>query len=215
MRFAERREAILDRIALHAHGKAELIAVSKMVEAKRLLEALQAGHHVFAENYVQEAKAKWPALRARYPDLRLHLIGHLQSNKAEDAVALFDRIDTLDRPKLAATLAGAMRKLNKTIPLLIEVNIGREPQKHGCMPEDVAALLQLARGDYGLKVEGLMCIPPAAQDPKPFFTACAALARQHQLATLSMGMSADYVPALQAGASEIRIGSALFGARPA
>lgn len=208
MSIASNLQAFRDRLL----PQATLVAVSKTVEPARLEEALAAGQRVFGENYVQEAKAKWPPLRVRFPDIQLHLIGHLQSNKAEEAVMLFDRIDTLDRPRLAEALAAAMAKKKRAIPLLIEVNIGEEPQKSGCLPKDLPALLALAH-TRGLDVRGLMCIPPADKDPAPYFRQCAALAAQHQLSVLSMGMSADYEKALACGATEIRVGTALFGAR--
>lgn len=189
-----------------------LVAVSKTVEATRLKDALATGHRLFAENYVQEAQEKWPALRRAYPDVSLRLIGHLQSNKAADAVALFDRIDTLDRPKLVRALAKEMEKQKRRVPLLIEVNIGGETQKHGAAIPDVPDLLNLARA-AGLIVEGLMCIPPHSHDPVPYFKTCAALAQQLQLPTISMGMSADYKEAITCGSTEIRLGTALFGAR--
>ncbi len=194
---------------------ARLIAVSKEVEAARLREMLETTEHrLFGENYVQEAGAKWPTLRAAYPDIELHLIGHLQSNKADDAVELFDAIDSLDRIKLADALAKSMQKQNKRVPLLIEVNIGREPQKHGCLPDDVSALLAHARA-LGLDVQGLMCIPPAGVDPAPFFRELAQMARQLELPRISMGMSSDFKEAVKCGATEVRVGSALFGERPA
>jgi pyridoxal phosphate enzyme (YggS family) len=191
----------------------KLIAVSKTVEALRLQEALAAGQRAFGENYVQEAKSKWPLLREVYADIELHLIGHLQSNKAEEAVRAFDAIDTLDRPKLAHALATAMRKLNRSLPLLIEVNSGREPQKAGCLPEAAAALLTLARDELQLNVRGLMCIPPEGTDPAPYFRELVALARSLQLPDISMGMSNDFEMAIACGATQVRVGSLLFGAR--
>ena len=189
-----------------------LIAVSKTVDEARLREAIAAGQRVFGENYVQEAKAKWPILKAEYPDIQLHLIGHLQSNKADDAVKLFDRIDTLDRPSLAEALAKAMRKHNRNIPCLLQVNIGDEPQKAGCAIADIPTLLGLAE-QLQVIVIGFMCIPPEGQDPQPYFKKLAELANQHHLKTISMGMSGDYEIAVTHGSTEVRIGSAIFGAR--
>ncbi len=190
----------------------KLIAVSKTVEGARLEAALADGQRVFGENYVQEAAAKWPGLRARYPDIELHCIGHLQSNKALEAVKLFDCIDTLDRESLAQALARAMDKAGRRVPLLVEVNIGAEPQKSGCLPEQVSALLATARA-LKLDVQGLMAIPPADADPTPYFQRLAAMNRELGLARLSMGMSADYAAAIAAGATEVRVGSILFGKR--
>lgn len=203
------------RDAGRAEDTVRLIAVSKGVETDKLELALEdAEQRIFGENYVQEAARKWPALRAAYPDIELHLIGHLQTNKAEDAVELFDAIDSLDRIKLADALAKAMQKKKKRVPLLIEVNTDHEPQKHGCLPSDVPALLQHAR-NLGLDVQGVMCIPPAGHDPSPFFDALAQMAEQLGLPRISMGMSSDYEKAIHHGATEVRVGSKLFGARPA
>lgn len=189
-----------------------LVAVSKTVEETRLLEAIEAGQRVFGENYVQEAKAKWPVIKSRFPDIRLNLIGHLQSNKADDAVMLFERIDTLDRISLADALAKAMQKKNRHVPCLIEVNIGAEPQKAGCAVEAVPALLAHARG-LGIKIEGLMAIPPAGEEAQPYFKKLAVLAKTLGLSVISMGMSQDYETAIACGATEVRIGSGIFGAR--
>lgn len=209
MSIRENIAAIRQRIP----NPVQLMAVSKTVEAALLEEALVAGQRLFGENYVQEAASKWPALKARYPDTELHFIGHLQSNKADEAVALFDAIDTLDRPKLAHALAKAMAKAGRRVPLLIEVNIGAEPQKAGCLPADVPALLQLARDELKLDVRGLMCIPPAGEDPAPYFCQLSALANTHNLPVRSMGMSADYECAIANGATLVRLGTSLFGAR--
>jgi len=189
-----------------------LVAVSKTVEEARLREALAAGQRVFGENYVQEAKAKWPALKAEFPDIQLHLIGHLQSNKAEDAVRLFDRIDTLDRVSLAQALAKAMQKQARKVPCLIEVNIGNEPQKGGCAIDELPALIDFARG-LSVELLGLMAIPPEGQDPKPYFEKLASLAKEYKLRVISMGMSSDYEAAIACGATEVRVGSAIFGHR--
>lgn len=200
-------------IKTHLPAGVQLVAVSKKVEGGRLEEALAAGQRVFGENYVQEAAGKWPALRARFPDIRLHLIGHLQSNKAEAAVKIFDRIDTVDSEKLALALARAMQKTGRHISVLLEINIGREPQKSGAMPEDAEKLLVFAR-TQGLRVGGLMCIPPEGQDPVPYFKALRGLTDGLKLAVCSMGMSADYEAAMACGATEVRLGTALFGPRP-
>jgi PLP dependent protein len=189
-----------------------LIAVSKTVDEKRLREAIYAGQRIFGENYVQEAKAKWPALKTEYPDIKLHLIGHLQSNKADDAVRLFDRIDTVDRPSLVQALAKSMRKLSRNVPCLIEVNIGDEPQKAGCPVAELPALLELARSQ-NIEIQGLMCIPPEGQDPEPYFKKLVQLAQIHRLSIISMGMSADYEAAIACGSTEVRVGSAIFGKR--
>jgi pyridoxal phosphate enzyme (YggS family) len=191
-----------------------LMAVTKGVEADRIAEAIQAGQRLFGENYVQEAKGKWPALRDAYPhaDIELHLIGALQSNKAGDAVQFFDAIDVLDRVSLADELAKAMQKYRTLVPLSVEVNIGSEAQKHGCALGDLSGLLEKAEA-LSLNVQGLMAIPPAGQDPAPHFKALATLAKQYQLPELSMGMSQDFETAIACGATVIRLGTALFGPR--
>jgi pyridoxal phosphate enzyme (YggS family) len=193
-------------------GKAHLIAVSKMQGVDAVRAALAAGQMVFGENRVQEAQAKFPALRRDYPNLELHLIGPLQTNKAADAVALFDVIQTLDRPALADAVAKAILKTGRKPRLYIEVNIGREAQKAGIVPEGLEFFLRQCRG-RGLEISGLMCIPPQHLDPRPFFTHLKSLADLHGLPYLSMGMSADYKIAIACGATEVRIGSAIFGAR--
>jgi pyridoxal phosphate enzyme (YggS family) len=192
----------------------ELLAVSKTHPAAPVAELLAAGHRHFGENRVQEAAEKYPALRQAYPDLRLHLIGPLQTNKVRQAVALFDVIETLDRPKLAQALSAEMAKTGRQIPCLIEVNIGAEPQKAGISPEETAAFLEACRRDWKLEIAGLMCIPPAGEDPVPHFYRLKELADALGLKRLSMGMSGDYEAALACGATEIRVGTALFGARP-
>jgi len=188
--------------------------VSKTHPAEPVAELLAAGHRHFGENRVQEAAAKYPALKALYPDLRLHLIGPLQTNKVRQAVELFDVIETLDRPKLAKALSDEMARTGRRIPCLIEVNIGGEPQKAGIAPEETAAFLAACRGEWNLDIAGLMCIPPAGQDPEPHFQHLKSLAGQLGLAHLSMGMSGDYECAIACGAGEIRVGTALFGSRP-
>jgi pyridoxal phosphate enzyme (YggS family) len=191
-----------------------LVAVSKLFPAEDIAPVLAAGQRVFGENYVQEASAKWPGLRSSYPDVELHLIGPLQSNKAKEAVALFDVIESLDRPSLAEALAKEIAKQGKAPRLLVQVNTGEEPQKGGVMPADLDAFLDLCRTRHGLAIEGLMCIPPAEDPPSPHFALLNAMAARHGLKTLSMGMSADYDPAIQLGATHVRVGSAIFGTRP-
>jgi pyridoxal phosphate enzyme (YggS family) len=190
-----------------------LVAVSKTFPAEAIEPVLAAGQRVFGENYVQEAKAKWPALRQRYPDVELHMIGPLQSNKAREAVELFDVIHTLDRPSLAEALAREIAKQGKRPRLLVQVNTGEEPQKGGVAPSEVDAFLAACRETYGLAVEGLMCIPPAEDPPSPHFALLRTIADRHGLRVLSMGMSADFEAAIQLGATHVRIGTAIFGAR--
>jgi len=187
--------------------------VSKTHPADPVADLLAAGHRHFGENRVQEAAGKFPALKEIYPDLRLHLIGPLQTNKVRDAVALFDVIETLDRPKLAEALSKEMARSGRRIPCLIEVNIGAEPQKAGIAPDETAAFLERCRGEWDLEIGGLMCIPPAGEDPEPHFRRLKALADQLGLPHLSMGMSGDYQQAIACGAGEIRVGTALFGTR--
>ncbi len=190
-----------------------LVAVSKTHPAERVAEALAAGQLVFGENRVQEAKAKFPALRATHPGMQLHLIGPLQTNKAGDAVALCDVIETLDRPRLAEVLAKEMAKQARRPELFLQVNVGEEPQKAGVAKAEAAWLLRLAREGLGLPVVGAMCIPPVDQDPAPHFAWLAAFARDQGLAFLSMGMSGDFEVAIAHGATHVRVGSAIFGAR--
>jgi pyridoxal phosphate enzyme (YggS family) len=191
-----------------------LVAVSKMVAAAAIEPVLAAGQRVFGENYVQETRAKWPALRQAYPDIELHLIGPLQSNKARDAVELFDVIQSLDRPSLAEALAKEIARAGRPPRLFVQVNTGEEPQKGGVFPGDADAFLEACRTRYGLTVEGLMCIPPAEDPPSPHFALLNAIAMRHGLERLSMGMSADFEAAIQLGATHVRIGSAIFGERP-
>jgi PLP dependent protein len=217
--IAARLNAVRDRItqAAQAAGRdprsVALVAVSKTHGIRAVRQALTAGQRIFGENRVQEAAMKFPQLRADYPDLQLHLIGPLQTNKVKDAVALFDVIETVDRPKLAAKLAEEMQRSGRRPRCYIQVNIGNEPQKAGVAPHDVSALLALSRDEYRLPVVGLMCIPPADQDPAPYFTQMAALAKSHHLPILSQGMSGDYPAAIAAGATHVRVGTAIFGAR--
>lgn len=191
-----------------------LVAVSKTFPAQDIEPVLAAGQRVFGENYVQEAKAKWSALRERYEDVELHMIGPLQSNKAKEAVELFDVIHTLDRPSLAEALAKEIAKQGKRPRLLVQVNTGEEPQKGGVIPTEVDAFLEACRSKYDLEIEGLMCIPPAEDPPSPHFALLNTIAKRHGLKWLSMGMSADFDAAIQLGATHVRVGSAIFGSRP-
>lgn len=217
--FAEARADILQRIdaAAKAAGRKDdsitLVGVSKQQSEDRIEAALAAGQRVFGENRVQEAEARWGARRARFPDLHLRLIGPLQSNKAEAAVALFDAIDVLDREKLAAALADAAAKLGKSPDILVQVNTGEEAQKAGIAPGEADAFIRAARKTYGLPVKGLMCIPPADEEPAMHFALLAKIARRNGLSELSMGMSHDFETAIRFGATQVRVGSALFGAR--
>ena len=191
-----------------------LIAVSKMHPAEAIEPLLREGHRHFGENRVQEAQGKWPALREAHPAVQLHLIGQLQSNKAEDAVALFDAIHSLDRPSLVKALAKAMDKLDRRVPCFVQVDVGEEDQKGGCPVAELPALLEEAR-DADIPVAGLMCIPPFGIEAAPFFAFLDKLARDRGLDGRSMGMSGDYETAVRLGATHVRVGTALFGARPA
>lgn len=189
-----------------------LIAVSKTHPVERIEPLLEAGHRVFGENRVQEAQDKWTGLREDYPDTQLHLIGQLQSNKADDAVALFDCIHSLDRKSLLKALAKAMDKADRRVPCFVQVNIGDEDQKGGCPIAEVPDFLSKVR-DADIPLAGLMCIPPADIEPAPFFALLAKLAHDNGVEGLSMGMSGDYETAVQLGATHVRVGTALFGAR--
>ena len=190
-----------------------LIAVSKTFDADAIRPALEAGHRVFGENRVQESQGKWPGLRDQFSDIELHLIGPLQSNKAADAVALFDVIHTVDREKIAKALASEISKQGKTPRLFVQVNTGEEPQKAGIAPEEAVTFVERSREVHGLELEGLMCIPPAGENPGPHFELLRKLAKQAGVDGLSMGMSGDYETAVQLGATHVRVGSAIFGAR--
>ncbi len=200
------------RIARRKPEDITLVAVSKTHPAEAIAPLIAAGHKVFGENRVQEAQTKWPALLEANPDVKLHLVGQLQSNKAEDAVRLFDCIHSLDRPSLLKALAHAMDKVGRRVPLFVQVNIGAEEQKGGCAIADLPALLTEAR-TADLPVTGLMCVPPAGIEAAPFFALLAKLADDNGLSGLSMGMSDDFETAIMLGATHIRVGSALFGAR--
>jgi pyridoxal phosphate enzyme (YggS family) len=192
----------------------DLVAISKTKDADAIRPLITAGQRIFGENRVQEAQAKWPALRAETPGIVLHLVGQLQSNKAADAVALFDVIHSLDRPSLLTALARAMDAAGKRVPCYIQVNIGAEAQKGGCAIADTSALIASARA-ADIPLLGLMCVPPADTEPAPYFALLAKMAREEGLPRLSMGMSGDYETAIMLGATDIRVGAALFGARPA
>lgn len=206
------RETLARAAAAGGHPPPTLIAVAKTFGPEAIRPLIAAGQREFGENRVQEAQRKWLALRAEVPDLVLHLVGQLQSNKAEEAVRLFDAIHSLDRSSLVAALARAIAKLGRHPLLFVQVNIGAEPQKGGVAIEALPALLDEARG-AGLRVSGLMCVPPADREPAPYFALLAKLARRHGLPHLSMGMSADHDIAARLGATNVRVGSALFGAR--
>src|SRR5437588_2029033 len=190
-----------------------LVAVSKTFGAEAVEPVIAAGQRVFGENRVQEAKAKWPALRELQPDLALHLIGPLQSNKAKEAVALFDAIHTVDRPSVCAALAKEVDRQGRAPLLLAEINTGAEPQKAGVLPEAADGFLRECRETYGLNIAGLMCIPPLNEPPAPHFALTAKIAAQNGLRLLSMGMSADFETAIKFGATHVRVGTAIFGAR--
>ncbi len=190
-----------------------LLAVSKTMPSERIEPALVAGQRAFGENRVQEAEEKWPPLRERYPDIDLHLIGPLQTNKAKKAVALFDMIETVDRPRLAHALAREMEAAGRRVACLIEVNTGAEPQKAGILPEEADAFIRECVDDLALPVRGLMCIPPAGEEPSPHFALLRQIARRNELPCLSMGMSADYPIAIALGATEVRVGTGVFGRR--
>ena len=194
-------------------GEVTLIAVSKTFSAEAIEPVIAAGQRVFGENRVQETKGKWPDLLARHSGLSLHLIGPLQSNKAKEAVAMFDAIHSVDRPSLCEALAKEIGKQGRTPQLFVEINTGAEAQKAGILPEDADAFLRACKEDYGLTISGLMCIPPFDEAPAPHFALTAKIAARNGLTQLSMGMSADYRIAIQFGATHVHIGSAIFGAR--
>ena len=190
-----------------------LIAVSKTFGADAIVPVIEAGARVFGENRVQEAKTKWPALMADYPGLALHLIGPLQSNKAKEAVALFDAIHSVDRPSICQALAREIEAQQRRPELFVQLNTGEEPQKAGVAPADADAFIAAARDTYGLTISGLMCIPPVNDAPAPHFALTAKIAARNGLKNLSMGMSADFAIAIQFGATHVRVGSAIFGGR--
>lgn len=216
---ADQLRVILARIdaarkaALASAPSTTLVAVTKTHGAERIRPVLAAGHRTFGENRVQEAMRKWPALRDEWPDIELHLIGPLQTNKVREAVEIFQWIETLDRPKLAQALRAEIDKRGRAPVLLVQVNTGEEPQKAGVTPGDAPAFLKLVREDLKLPVQGLMCIPPAEDNPGPHFALLAKLARAEGLPYLSMGMSSDFETAIRFGATHVRVGTAIFGAR--
>jgi pyridoxal phosphate enzyme (YggS family) len=201
------------KAAIAPAPETRLIAVSKTHGMEVIRPVLDAGQRIFGENRVQEAKAKWPPLRAEFPDLELHLIGPLQSNKVREAVALFDVIHSLDRPKLAHALKQEIAREGRAPKLFIQVNTGEEPQKAGIAPKDMRDFIALCRDELALPIIGLMCIPPADEAPAPHFALLAKLAHENGLTALSMGMSADFEIAIRFGATHVRVGSAIFGAR--
>jgi len=212
--FAVRdRIAAAEAAARRPVGSVTLVAVSKTFGADDIRPILDAGQRVFGENRVQEAQAKWPALKAAFPDIELHLIGPLQSNKAKEAVALFDVIETVDREKIAAELSKEMTKQGRSPRLYVQVNTGLEDQKSGIDPREAVAFVRRCREAYGLIIEGLMCIPPADENPGPHFALLEQIGRQAGLRKLSMGMSGDYESAIAFGATSVRVGSAIFGSR--
>jgi len=195
-------------------AKVTLVAVSKIHTQFAVREALAAGHRAFGENRVQETAEKYPDLRAAYPDLRLHLIGPLQTNKVRDAVQLFDVIETLDRPRLVAALAKEAAHVGRDIEVMVQVNTGEEPQKAGILPADADDFIESSLATAGLAVRGLMCIPPMEEEPAMHFALLAEMAKRHGLEQLSMGMSADFEIAIRLGATHVRVGTAIFGHRP-
>lgn len=199
--------------ARRERSEVTLIAVSKTFEAEAIRPVLSAGQRVFGENRVQEAKGKWPALVEEYPGTELHLIGPLQSNKAKDAVALFDAIHSVDRDSLCEALSKVLPQAGRKVELFVQINTGEEPQKAGIAPQDADAFLVACRERWGLTISGLMCIPPVDEAPAPHFALSAKIAKRNGLVKLSMGMSADFATAIQFGATHVRVGSAIFGHR--
>jgi len=207
------RIATAEREAGRAEGSVQLVAVSKTFDADQIRPAIDAGQRIFGENRVQESQGKWPGLKAETSDIELHLIGPLQSNKAAEAVALFDVIETVDREKIARALAVEMKRQGKSPRLYVQVNTGLEPQKAGIAPDDTPSFVSLCRDELGLSIDGLMCIPPADENPGPHFALLAKLAKASGVEKLSMGMSGDYQVAVAFGATSVRVGSAIFGTR--
>jgi PLP dependent protein len=205
--------AAAEREAGREDGSVGLVAVSKTKPVEEIRPVIEAGQRVFGENRVQEAQSKWPALKAETPDLQLHLIGPLQSNKTADAVALFDVIQTVDREKIAREIAREIRKQGRSPELFIQINTGSEPQKAGIEPDQADDFIDLCRNDLGLEIAGLMCIPPVDENPGPHFALLAKIAAKAGLKHLSMGMSDDFEVGIAMGATQVRVGSAIFGAR--
>ncbi|HEY8262243.1 MAG TPA: YggS family pyridoxal phosphate-dependent enzyme [Methylosinus sp.] len=214
-RLNEAQHAIAERARDCGRDPSEitLVCVTKTFPGEAVVPLLEAGHRVFGENKVQEARAKWGPLRERYPDVELHLIGPLQSNKAREAVETFDVIESVDRPKIAEAIAGEIARQGRRPRLLVQVNTGEEPQKAGVSPQEADAFIKGCRERYGLDIAGLMCVPPVDQQASPHFALLAAIAERNGLKELSMGMSADYELAIQLGATHVRIGSAIMGGR--
>ncbi len=211
-------KAKLNEAAINAKrdpSSIDLIAVSKTFGAEEILPVLRAGQRKFGENRVQESLQKWPDLKQHFPDVELHLIGPLQSNKVKEAIALFDVVHTVDRLKIAQALATEANRQNKNLQYFIQVNIGNEDQKSGVAPEEANAFVDHCRNELSLNIVGLMCIPPVDEDPTPHFQALAQLAKRHNLTRLSMGMSGDFAIAIAAGSTDVRVGSAIFGHRAA
>lgn len=210
-------KAVVNELKTHAtrhkQKTPQLVVVSKTFDAETIRPVIEAGARVFGENRVQEAQQKWPGLKTEFSDIELHLIGPLQSNKAAEAVALFDCIQTIDREKIARAIAREMEKQKKKLKLFIQVNTGSEPQKAGCEPQDTLEFCRFCREELDLELDGLMCIPPAGENPGPHFALLRKLGREAGLSSLSMGMSSDYLAALEFGASHVRVGSAIFGQR--
>ncbi len=214
----------LETVLLNIHNAAEaagraakditLVAVSKTKSSDAITSILNQGQRVFGENKVQEAAEKWPALRKKHDDIELHLIGPLQSNKTRQAIQLFDVIETVDRTKLARAIARISAEENKSVQCYIQINVGRENQKAGIAPEEADDFITLCRDELKLSVAGLMCIPPAGEDPKPYFILLKQIAARNGLGKLSMGMSGDYQAAIACGATSVRVGTAIFGSRP-
>jgi pyridoxal phosphate enzyme (YggS family) len=202
------------KVAGREASSVRLIAISKTFGAEEIAPVIEAGQRLFGENRVQEAKAKWPGLRERYSGIELHLVGPLQTNKVKEALSLFDAIHSVDRPKLAAELAKEIQKAGRAPQLFVQVNTGAEPQKAGVLPQDADAFIRECRETYSLEIAGLMCIPPLEEAPAPHFALTKKIAERNGLKLLSMGMSADYESAINFGATHVRIGSAIFGARP-
>ncbi len=215
--LADVKAEIAEAAAAAGRGTDEihLVAVSKFHEADTIIPVLEAGHRLFGENRVQEAETKWPTLREQFPDVTLHLIGPLQSNKVRNAVATFDVIETVDRPKIAKALAREFENTGRCLPCYIQVNTGEESQKAGISPKDVDAFVKECREDLGLDIQGLMCIPPVDEEAALHFALLSEIAERNGLAVKSMGMSADYDKAISLGATHVRVGTAIFGQRPA
>lgn len=214
LRLVRQEIALAAEAAGRDRDSVKLVAVTKTVAPQAIEEAIEAGQHCFGENRVQEADAKWPALKERHPGIELHLIGPLQSNKVREAVGLFDVIETVDRPKLARALAEEMARADKRPRLFVQVNTGEEPQKAGVQPGEAESFVALCRDTFGLTVDGLMCIPPFDEEPAMHFALLAKLAERIGVKELSMGMSADFARAIAFGATYVRVGTAIFGARP-